>query len=85
DNKNKISKGYKESLRGYTPTQALIKEFKERGITHYYLNWVIISNRIYKTNRFTIPFINIYSITNIQTTFNIAFALVNKEDFKAYK
>ena len=44
----------------------------------------MIIDCIYKTNRFKLPFLNICSISNISMTFNIAFALISKEDKEAY-
>ncbi|KAL2756135.1 hypothetical protein ACRALDRAFT_2106057, partial [Sodiomyces alcalophilus JCM 7366] len=45
---------------------------------------VLFIDNIYKTNRFKIPLIDIYRVTNIGLIFNIAFALLNKEDEDAY-
>lgn len=46
---------------------------------------VISIDNTYKTNRFQMPFLNVTGITNIHTTFNVAFGVVNKEDEDAYQ
>ena len=107
DVRNEISKAREESLAGYTPTQALVRELEARKIRHFYrqnqghisailwtLPWceemwrknaeVMIIDNTYKTNRFKLPFLNICGISNISMTFNIAFALISKEDEEAY-
>ena len=45
---------------------------------------IVSLDNTYKTNRFRMPFLNITGITNINTTFCIAFALVSAEDEEAY-
>ncbi len=39
----------------------------------------------YKTNRFKMPFLNVTGVTSVSSTFNIAFALLNKEDEATYQ
>lgn len=107
DVKNEIRAAREESLQGYTPTQALVKEFDTRGIKHFFRQlgghvtaviwtypwcletWkknpeVLLFDNTYKTNRFKLPFVNICGTTNLHTTFNIMFGLVNKEDEATY-
>lgn len=38
----------------------------------------------YKTNRLKVPLVNVTGVTNITTTFNIAFGVVNLEDEEAF-
>lgn len=45
---------------------------------------VLSLDNTYKTNRFDMPFLNVTGVTNLHTTFNVAFAIVNKEDEEAY-
>ncbi|EAQ91972.1 hypothetical protein CHGG_00207 [Chaetomium globosum CBS 148.51] len=45
---------------------------------------VLNLDNTYKTNRFDMPFLNVTGVTNLHTTFNVAFAIVNKEDEEAY-
>lgn len=45
---------------------------------------VLSMDNTYKTNRFKMPFLNVTGITSTDSTFNMAFGLLNREDEEAY-
>jgi hypothetical protein len=45
---------------------------------------LISMDATYKTNRFRMPFLNVTGVSNISSTFNIAFGVVNSEDEEVY-
>jgi hypothetical protein len=45
---------------------------------------VLSMDNTYKTNRYKMPFLNITGVANTHSTFNVAFAFLNKEDEEAY-
>ena len=45
---------------------------------------VLSMDNTYKTNRFKMPFLNVTGITSTDSTFNMAFGLLNREDEEVY-
>ena len=108
DTRNARARLRAKELDGYTPIQALVRQFELEGISHVKrvnaddevvaLFWtfdhciemwkrfstVLSLDNTYNTNRFKMPLFNITGLTNLHTTFNAGFGLVDNERLQGF-